>query len=898
MLGRMLAIEGRAEIMSGKTALGMESIDASIHVSRAARDTTNWMTALGFKGFAVVWQGRYDECVELNRKRLELAQLSKDRVSEAWARTGLGYVSLQRGELAAARVEYATAADLFEAEGRQRAALTPLVGLGRVLNVLQEIDAARECYLRVLTTAREVGDRVQEAHAVNNLGTLEFEYGDVSMAAQYFERAYQSNYDAGDLRGTITPSANIALARVYLGQYSEAVDILTRAAQACEATGSKRLLGSVLVKLAEVRWVQSQTRSSLALYRQAFGLGDALVKKDHDEVVFGMARALTDLDSAAVAADLLTHTFAAAPPLPEYESVIGLQLSRCFRDLDRPEDALEQALAVERRIKEAQELRRTVQSALELSFCYNDLGRKQKALDLFYEAMDRNELRRESYAGREWREAGAGVQQLVDASGIVLEHPPDRPESERVEALFNVVQTFKARTLMERVTEPRRLIDPASGFSDLSPTTLSRLQQSVLEPGELFLDIVVGYNAAYLFAVTRDSCRVMALPGRVSELSRKVDLYCKLIGRRPEAERPGGAGIEMVRMQAELGNALLGGVSDLVLGSTRIVIAPESYLGPLPFGTLVVSDGGQPGTLLHETREIHQIPSAMVLEWLRAGTESGRDDGAPTAAELLAVGPIGSDELKGARAEVSFLQQRFRGVKAATGIDRKKIFDDPVAYEVVHVAAHVEVNNEKPWHSGILLEESEEGAHGRGDPAVRRSESGSTVGGPDTLASRHDVRPDPYLRAGEIAAHRISARLAVLSGCESALGRANVGEGVVGLTSAFLSAGVPAVVATLWAVDDAVTADLMKQFYRELSGGKTVALALKAAQDAIRGQQITEHPFYWAGFVVVGDGNVTVRLAEKPFRGGVALLLLLAATVAILATLGIWLRHNKLQLTK
>jgi hypothetical protein len=109
---------------------------------------------------------------------------------------------------------------------------------------------------------------------------------------------------------------------------------------------------------------------------------------------------------------------------------------------------------------------------------------------------------------------------------------------------------------------------------------------------------------------------------------------------------------------------------------------------------------------------------------------------------------------------------------------------------------------------------------------------------------------------------------------------------------------VPAVVATLWAVDDAVTADLMKQFYRELSGGKTVALALKAAQDAIRGQQITEHPFYWAGFVVVGDGNVTVRLAEKPFRGGVALLLLLAATVAILATLGIWLRHNKLQLTK
>ena len=76
---------------------------------------------------------------------------------------------------------------------------------------------------------------------------------------------------------------------------------------------------------------------------------------------------------------------------------------------------------------------------------------------------------------------------------------------------------------------------------------------------------------------------------------------------------------------------------------------------------------------------------------------------------------------------------------------------------------------------------------------------------------------------------------------------------MVGLTSAFLSAGVPAVVATLWAVDDAVTAELMEQFYRELSGGKTVALALKAAQDAIRGRETTEHPFYWAAFVAAGD---------------------------------------------
>ncbi|MCK4773989.1 MAG: CHAT domain-containing protein, partial [Candidatus Krumholzibacteria bacterium] len=237
-------------------------------------------------------------------------------------------------------------------------------------------------------------------------------------------------------------------------------------------------------------------------------------------------------------------------------------------------------------------------------------------------------------------------------------------------------------------------------------------------------------------------------------------------------------------------------------------------------------------------------------------------------------------------------------VKIATGLDRKKIFDDSIAYEVVHVAAHVEVNNEKPWHSGILLEDYSDGADDRGAPAVRRSQARLAAVGPDTLTNRHDVRPDPYLRAGEIAAHHIPARLAVLSGCESALGRATIGEGVVGLTSAFLSAGVPAVVATLWAVDDAVTAELMEAFYSELAGGRPVALALKAAQNAIRGRRNTEHPFYWAGFVVVGNGNMTVRLAGKPFQGAGALSLMLATVVAILVSLGIWLRHNNLQSEK
>jgi len=121
-----------------------------------------------------------------------------------------------------------------------------------------------------------------------------------------------------------------------------------------------------------------------------------------------------------------------------------------------------------------------------------------------------------------------------------------------------------------------------------------------------------------------------------------------------------------------------------------------------------------------------------------------------------------------------------------------------------------------------------------------------------------------------------------------------VGEGLCGLTTAFLSAGASAVVATLWPVDDAVTADLMKKFYRELAKGSTVAFALRRAQMAIRGNKKTEHPFYWAGFIVTGNGNITVNLEEKESRIYLRYFLSLIILTAIFTAAWIMSRRKKI----
>jgi CHAT domain-containing protein len=97
------------------------------------------------------------------------------------------------------------------------------------------------------------------------------------------------------------------------------------------------------------------------------------------------------------------------------------------------------------------------------------------------------------------------------------------------------------------------------------------------------------------------------------------------------------------------------------------------------------------------------------------------------------------------------------------------------------------------------------------------------------------------------------ANLVVLSACETQLGTLSRGDDVVGLTRAFVYAGAPTVVASLWKVDDRATATLMRSFYQHLRAGKGKAEALQAAQAELRSQYEFSDPSYWAAFVLSGD---------------------------------------------
>ena len=89
-----------------------------------------------------------------------------------------------------------------------------------------------------------------------------------------------------------------------------------------------------------------------------------------------------------------------------------------------------------------------------------------------------------------------------------------------------------------------------------------------------------------------------------------------------------------------------------------------------------------------------------------------------------------------------------------------------------------------------------------------------------------------------------------LSACQTGLGEIKKGEGIVGLSRAFMVAGSRNVGVTLWSVDDEATAEFMSQMYKKVKGGMSYAEAYRKVKNEFRSSDEYNHPYYWAAFVV------------------------------------------------
>ena len=193
------------------------------------------------------------------------------------------------------------------------------------------------------------------------------------------------------------------------------------------------------------------------------------------------------------------------------------------------------------------------------------------------------------------------------------------------------------------------------------------------------------------------------------------------------------------------------------------------------------------------------------------------------------------ERLPFAEAEVQSLRRAFPDAVVLTGRDatRARLLAVAPTAHVLHFAAHAEFDVQDPLGSAILL--APEGAD------------------------------DGRLEVQEIYGLTLASSLVVVSACETALGQVSAGDEVIGLTRAFIYAGAPTVVTTLWKVDDRASFRLMDAFYRALAAGASKAQALRRAQLTV--MRDAPPPFFWAAYQLTGETESplpTVSAAAAP----------------------------------
>ena len=113
---------------------------------------------------------------------------------------------------------------------------------------------------------------------------------------------------------------------------------------------------------------------------------------------------------------------------------------------------------------------------------------------------------------------------------------------------------------------------------------------------------------------------------------------------------------------------------------------------------------------------------------------------------------------------------------------------------------------------------------------------------------------DGYLRMTEVMGLNINADIVALTACQTGLGKRTAGEGTMGMGRAFQYAGARSVLMSLWSVSEVQSVNLVKSFFRNMKDGKNKSEALALARGEIRKKGF-DHPFFWAGFILVGEGN-------------------------------------------
>jgi len=360
----------------------------------------------------------------------------------------------------------------------------------------------------------------------------------------------------------------------------------------------------------------------------------------------------------------------------------------------------------------------------------------------------------------------------------------------------------------------------------------------------------LGENRSFAWLISSKEASLEILPGR-KEIEKAVREVLDLVSVAPTNLRIERDMSKLKERAGKLFSTLFGGLSEKIVAGQKLIIAPDGLLYYLPFEMLVNND--------HFLVEDHEISYALSAGMLISEQKSESSPATEYKKDLLAFGdPIFSRGLKAPGREASKSKPKYPAhqMRSFQGFDLAQL---PRTRDEVRSIAGLFPGRQQQY----LGEDSTERAlkqeslrqyrrlHFATHSLIdEKSPSKSAV----VLTLNNDPEEDGFLEVSEISELDLDCDLVVLSACQTGRGQMLTGEGIVGLSRAFLYAGARSVVVSLWDVSDISTGQLMKSFYQHLaSSNSSNAAALREAKlKMLQSRAETRHPFFWAPFIIIG----------------------------------------------
>ena len=754
---------------------------------------TDALTALGLARMRETILGRGEDNAAAYESIRRRAHARGDKYFEIVATRSIAAIAHRKGDVVRAAALYESVFPFIERDRNPGLYAAIRSDLGSALTSLGEFDRAMMLHTEALGLHSARGDDSQTAREFAALAFIQFRSGDVERALGVLENAFPIYERSQDHEGHVSALRLAGHAAAELGRHDLAIEYL-RKAESRDRNGitidhTRVLIASELRVLGDLYGAEDLLTQVL-LTPDASTRADALSERAQLRMRQQRHReALTDLREADAIYARLKLDFNRI----ESSSALALALLDAG-DIAGASAAADIAVAMERRIR-------------------------RKAAD----PETRARFLSASYSPYEAR---------IEAD--LASWPADRSAVWRA---FRTAEAVRARSLADRLAHGAD--DSASQsrvrfrFELEIPESRAALQ-STLPDDTAVLAFFVGERRSHAWLLTSRELRHSVLPGR-----RVLE---DLVGASIAWHRAGGSQSVGASFPPLLGTLLDG------IDAKRLLILPDGPLNNLPFAALPMPRGAS-RELLIDRFVIASAPSLAVA--LRKSTQ------APVPATLVAVisDPVYTpDDRRLTLAAID--ASRFRGstgqaerlarlpysavearavVRAFSGANIIGLagFDATASrvigltsrdLNVLHFATHAVVRKDAPGQSALFL--SEYAADGSPLPADR-------------------------LTADDITRSGLRADVVVLSGCATGSGRELRGEGVLGLTYGFLANGSQTVVASLWPVEDALTARFMEEFYAAYRASGRAADALRTAQLRTRSKA---GPTVWSSFVVRSNG--------------------------------------------